>query len=140
MKLFKPPLFSFLIFFLLFHYVLIVAEEEQETKIDASQMWEQVMSNLPADKFLEEDIIIDSSTINELKNWTKEIAQKCLRGKASLVYSVDELSPPESAQSLANPMRYKKKYPHVSFQNIEEQPQFFTTADKQIEIEKTLII
>jgi len=139
MKLFKPPLFSFLIFFLLFHYVLIVAEEEQETKIDASQMWEQVMSNLPADKF-QDDVFIDSLTIQELGDWTKDIAQTCLRGKASLVYSVEELSPPESAKSLADPMRYKKKPSHISFQNIEEQPPFYTTTDKQIEIEKTLLI
>ncbi|CAI2186902.1 10037_t:CDS:2 [Funneliformis geosporum] len=111
-----------------------------EDKIDTSSIWERAMSNLPADKFLEEDIPIDSLTIKELNDWTKGIAQTCLRGKASLVYSVDELSLPESAKSLANLMRYKKKPSQISFQNNEEQPQFFTTADKQIEIEKTLLI
>ncbi|CAG8511675.1 17679_t:CDS:10 [Funneliformis caledonium] len=115
-------------------------KNQSEGKIDTPSLWEKVMSKLPTDKFLEEDIPIDSLTIKELNDWTKGIAQTCLRGNASLVYSVDELSPPESAKSLANPMRYKKKPSQISFQNMEEQPQFFTTADKQIEVEKILLI
>src|SRR5438552_1683617 len=118
--------FIFLILFslLLNFNILIVSEEQNINKIDVSSMWKQVMSDLPADEFYD-DIYIDSLTTQELVDWAKEIAQACLQGNASSVYNV-ELSPPESAQSFAKQMRYK---------NVEEQ-QFYTTADKQIEIER----
>ncbi|CAB4404861.1 unnamed protein product [Rhizophagus irregularis] len=128
--------FCFIIFSLLLYLnVLIVAKEEQEINIDASSKWGQIMSNLPADEFTD-DINIDNLTTQELTDWAKGIAQKCLQGKASSVHSIDELTPPESAKSLASQMKYKNKPSHAS---LEEQT-FYTTADKQIEIEKTLLI
>src|SRR5436190_5052400 len=85
---------SFLTFFLLIDFnVLIVAGGEQKNKLDVLPMCELIMSNLPADEY-SNNIYIDSTTTKELVNWTKEIAQACLRGNASSVYSV-ELSPPE---------------------------------------------
>ncbi|GET02242.1 hypothetical protein GLOIN_2v1578255 [Rhizophagus clarus] len=94
------------------------------------------MTNLPTYEF-SDDIHIDSLTTQELVDWTKGIAEKCLQGKASSVHSIDELTPPESAKSLASQIRYKNRPSHTS---LEEQQTFYTTTDKQIEIEKTLLI
>src|SRR6266511_3589912 len=84
MNLFLRPLFFLVSFVLPYVFSVLMAIDERKTKIDTLPMWEQVMSNLPADKF-QDDVFIDSLTIQELGDWTKDIAQTCLRGKASLV-------------------------------------------------------